>query len=266
MAAPTNANPTLNLILPGYDSSGHQVNVAIRILNAATDATTGVIYGDLSVGGTVTANNASVGTLESPIPGSATLIGVNDSAGNLDELMLESDANPNLRIAVFNGANELAVDSNGVTKAILQVVSGTNLTADQANTILRSSLYVKTTTAGDTVLTLGQATKANSVPVTLASDQSPFTTATGTITSVAGSVSSVTILNSNTSRKNAIFYNDSTAILYLNLAGSVASTSIYSVQIQANGYFELPPAPIYTGSITGIWSAANGNVRITEFS
>jgi hypothetical protein len=119
MAAPTNANPTLSLILPAYDATGHQVNVALRVLNAATDATTGAIYGDLSVGGTVTANNASVGATESPIPASATLIAANDNAGNLEELLLESNANPNLRVALFQGANQLVVDSSGRVTALV---------------------------------------------------------------------------------------------------------------------------------------------------
>lgn len=38
MVSATNANPDLFMaILPGYDSSGHQVNVAVQILNVQTD-------------------------------------------------------------------------------------------------------------------------------------------------------------------------------------------------------------------------------------
>jgi hypothetical protein len=165
---PTNANPTMTLNIPCYDPSGHQINVALRVTNISTDATTGTVWGDLSVSA---GSNASVGATESPVPTSATLIGANDNAGNLEELLLESNANPNLRVAIYNAGNELSIDSNGVLKALLQVVSGTALVADQSNTELRVSAYVKTTTAGDTALTLGQATKANSVPFTLASDQ-----------------------------------------------------------------------------------------------
>lgn len=90
--------------------------------------------------------------------------------------------------------------------------------------------------------------------------------ATGTKANVASSGSSVTILASNTARKGAVIYNDSTQILYLDLSGGTASNSSYSVQVPSQGYFEVPGPNIYTGLITGIWAAANGNARVTEFS
>lgn len=90
--------------------------------------------------------------------------------------------------------------------------------------------------------------------------------ATGTKSNVAGSASSVTILASNTSRKGAVIYNDSTALLYLDLSGGTASSSSYSVQMPANSYFELPGPTIYNGAITGIWTSAAGNARVTEWS
>ncbi len=90
--------------------------------------------------------------------------------------------------------------------------------------------------------------------------------ATGTKSSVASSASSVTILASNTSRKGAMIYNDSTQILYLDLSGGTASSSSYSVQIPPSGFFELPGPTVYNGAITGIWASANGSARVTEFS
>lgn len=89
---------------------------------------------------------------------------------------------------------------------------------------------------------------------------------TGAKSNVGSSASSVTILASNASRKGAIIYNDSTQILYLDLSGGTASNSSYSVQVPSQGYFEVPGPSIYTGLITGIWAAANGNARVTEFS
>ena len=95
---------------------------------------------------------------------------------------------------------------------------------------------------------------------------SQATSATGTKSNVVSSASSVTILASNVSRKGAMVYNDSTAILYLDLSGGTASNSSYSVQVPANGFFELPGPVLYTGAITGIWASAVGNARVTEFS
>jgi hypothetical protein len=91
---------------------------------------------------------------------------------------------------------------------------------------------------------------------------------TGSIASVAGSASDVTVLASNSSRKGATFYNDSTAILYLALANVTSSTTVYTVQIPANGYYELPmnQGGAYTGIVKGIWASATGNVRVTELT
>lgn len=92
------------------------------------------------------------------------------------------------------------------------------------------------------------------------------TASTGTITSPALAVTSFTALASNTSRKGAAFFNDSTNIVYLALA-STASVTSYTVQIPAQGYYELPGENmIYTGIVTGISAVATGNLRVTELT
>jgi hypothetical protein len=117
---------------------------------------------------------------------------------------------------------------------------------------------------------LGQKAMTGSAPVVIASDQSTLPTneaaaATATCTNVNGNASSVSLLASNSSRKGAMFFNDSTAVLYLKF-GTTASTTSYTVQIPSNGYYEMPGPKIYSGAIDGIWSAANGAVRITELT
>lgn len=86
--------------------------------------------------------------------------------------------------------------------------------------------------------------------------------ATGTQTSVAGAAADTTILAANTNRQGATVYNDSTAILYLLLANAVSSTSVFTAQIAAGGYYEVPAK--YTGIIKGLWASATGNARVTE--
>jgi hypothetical protein len=81
---------------------------------------------------------------------------------------------------------------------------------------------------------------------------------------VASSASSGTILAANPNRIGAFITNDSTAILYLDLTGGTASITSYTVQLAANGGTHEVPFG-YTGLITGIWAAANGNARVTEF-
>ena len=58
-------------------------------------------------------------------------------------------------------------------------------------------------------------------------------------------------------------FNDSTQVLYL-LFGTTASSSSYTVQIAAGGYFEFPQ-PAYAGNVDGIWASANGNARLTSW-
>lgn len=109
------------------------------------------------VSGTVTANagtgnftNAAIGATESPIPTSAILLGASDGT-NLEELLIESNANPNLRVGLYNGANEAAVDASGRQLVNIGQINGQTPTLDNT-TVLAVSLRGQQTTAGDTAL------------------------------------------------------------------------------------------------------------------
>lgn len=86
---------------------------------------------------------------------------------------------------------------------------------------------------------------------------------TATLSNVASSASSVTLLALNAQRRGATIYNDSSAILYVKL-GATASATSYTVKMYQDDYFEVPAA--YTGVIDGIWAAATGSARITEIT
>lgn len=86
---------------------------------------------------------------------------------------------------------------------------------------------------------------------------------TAAVTSVAASASSVTLLAANANRRGVIIVNDSvSATLDLAYAGT-ASTSAYTQSVPPGATWEMP-LPAYTGAISGIWSAAVGNARVTE--
>jgi hypothetical protein len=95
----------------------------------------------------------------------------------------------------------------------------------------------------------------NSVAVSAAGN------ATATLSNVAASATSVTLLASNTARKGGTIWNDSTAILYVKLGSTAAATSC-TVKMAADSYYEVPFN--YNGIITGIWASATGNARVTE--
>lgn len=86
----------------------------------------------------------------------------------------------------------------------------------------------------------------------------------GTKANVSGSASSVTILAANVGRTGATIWNDSTAILYLDLTGGTATSTSCSVKLVADAYFEVPFH--HSGLITGIWASATGSARVTEYS
>jgi hypothetical protein len=135
-------------------------------------------------------------------------------------------------------------------------VSGTVTATPPANASTNITQF------GGNAVATGTGASGTGVPrVTVSSDSTPQSS-TATLTDVASSASSVQILASTAGRRMAIFFNDSTQILYLKF-GTTASTSSYTAQIGPKGYYELP-LPVYTGRIDGIWTSANGNLRVTE--
>ena len=84
---------------------------------------------------------------------------------------------------------------------------------------------------------------------------------TATLSNVAASLVSTTILAANTGRKGATVYNDTAGTLRLAFAATASATS-FTVAIAAAGYYELPVR--YTGVISGIFATATGAARVTE--
>jgi len=93
---------------------------------------------------------------------------------------------------------------------------------------------------------------------------SPASAATTVVSSVPSSGSAVTLISATASRSFFMIYNDSTESLYVKF-GTGASTADFTVKILAGGYFE-SASPIYTGLVSGIWSAENGNALVTELT
>jgi hypothetical protein len=86
---------------------------------------------------------------------------------------------------------------------------------------------------------------------------------TAAATAVPAATSTTTILAANEDRKGASICNASTATLYLELGSTVSATD-FAVALGAGDYFEVPYN--YTGAIAGLWTAANGNAMVREFT
>lgn len=89
----------------------------------------------------------------------------------------------------------------------------------------------------------------------------PSTSDTATPSTVPASATSTAILDSNSNRKGGTIWNKSTANLYIEF-GTTASVNAFVAILNPGGYYEIPFG--YTGTISGIWDAANGNALVRE--
>lgn len=173
----------------------------------------------IPISGTVTATNASIGTVGSAAPASATEIGfVDASSGELRAMTTENlDGDTGAGSAPTTGFATLLPASGG------PVWGGT-----ATNPIVTNAVAP-----------------------------------TATVTSVADTASSTTLLALNLLRRQATIFNNSTEILYVKL-GTTASLTDFTVRMIANAYYELPQ-PVYTGRIDGIWANnSSGAALVTE--
>ena len=117
--------------------------------------------------------------------------------------------------------------------------------------------------SGNLVGFTGTGTSLNVNLTNTAAVKTQLYSATPAVTQVSSSATNVTLIAANTSRLGLAIFNDSTQILYAKF-GATASTTSYTVQVAAGGYYEDPFG--YSGRIDGIWASANGNAYVTELT
>ncbi len=171
----------------------------------------------------------------------ATITGVATSANQSTEITHLSAIQTALQLIDNVGA--------GTTAGTLRV----NVATDNSVTVNNSTLSV-----------IGGGAQSSALRVTLANDStgviSFYGSSTGSTTSVSGSASSVQLTGADGTRLFCSIFNDSTALLYVQLENSVASTSDFTVRMAPFSYYEAPVQ--YRGVINGIWASATGNARI----
>lgn len=223
-----------------------------------------------SIDGKITAVNTGAVVVSSSALPSGAATAANQTTANTSLASLDTKT-PSLV------SGRQPVDGSGVTQPVSAASLPLPTGAATETTLAALNTKVTAVNTGAVVLTTGVATIGNvgqngtwtvqpgNTANTTAWLVTESTSATSTVTSVASSATTVSILASNTSRKGAMFFNESTAICYLKF-GATASTTSYTVQIAASGFFEMPGPKIYTGAIDAIWASANGSLRITELS
>ena len=170
-----------------------------------------------------------------------------------------------LRVTVANDSTGvLSVDDNGGSLT----VDGT-VTANQGTAAATVGAWpIKVTDGTNTAAVKAASTAAvaadPALVVALSPNDRSLVAAAATLTNVASSASSVSLLAANTARRGLIVYNDSTQTLYLKF-GVTASTTSFTYLMTPKSTLEMI-LPIYQGAIDGIWAAANGSARITELT
>lgn len=220
--------------------------------------------GSLTVDGSVSVSNFPAAQPITDNGGSLTVDG-SVSVSNFPATQPVSIA---AALPVTDNNGSLTVDGSvSITGTPSVSISGTPTVNTNTHAVTASGAFPVTDNAGS--LTVddggGSLTVDGSVSITGTSPVTLPTAGTGTLSNVAGAAASTQLLASNANRKGVVIWNESTALLYVAYAAAASATA-YTYQIVAGGYLEMAPPFIYTGIITGIWAAANGNARVTELS
>lgn len=88
--------------------------------------------------------------------------------------------------------------------------------------------------------------------------------ANAALTTVPASAVSVIILPANAARRRFIVHNSSSKTLFLAFAAT-ATTAAYTVAIAGQGTYQ-GVLNDYTGDVSGVWQAVNGNAFVTEIT
>lgn len=93
-----------------------------------------------------------------------------------------------------------------------------------------------------------------------------MTPATGTLSQVAVTTTSASLLASNASRKGWSCFNATNKLIYLAM-GATSSASAFSISLQPNSYYESLDNRVYTGEIAVIGATSvTGNAVVTEYT
>jgi hypothetical protein len=204
------------------------------IISGIVTANIGTTNG-LALDSSLTTINTSINTLLKP---SSTLNSVTTVGTIINPVAVTQSTSP----WVISGTITANAGTNLNTSAL--ALSATQTNGNQKTQIVDGS--------GNVI-----SSNANALNVAL-----PLTN-TSTITRIASSISDTTLLSSNSIRKAAIFFNESTAIAYLKL-GSASSLTSYTLQMDPRSTFIIEGNPIYYGQVNCTWSVANGFMEITE--
>jgi len=196
---------------------------------------------------------------------------------NKDDLSLTLDVSSEL-VAVTDGRASYSIDYNDVTipagltsaEDLRDYINSLNSgggggggdasAANQLTQIGLETTIAANTTALTSVDYSTEATQALNLSELTDINENTSLASSADVTSVASSVSVVTIKAANSNRKSLIVTNDGSDVLYLKY-GAGASLTSYTIQLFAE---DLAVIDDFSGEVTGIWDVATGSARVTE--
>lgn len=166
-----------------------------------------------------------------------------------------------------NGTTWYALPASAiVTPPTADVTSATGNGVWKANVAAFPQIRVRASawTSGSATVRLEASEAARgggSGVATVTSSVTPLTTET--VTRVANSLTNVTLVAANASRRSLKVFNDGTAGNLFLKHGATASLTSFTVKLAPGQWYEMPQ-PAYVGIIDGIWDAAGSAAQITE--
>lgn len=165
--------------------------------------------------------------------------------------------------------------TNFQNSSILAVPVGSVITVIQANSIAGTYAEDAGHTTGDRgLLHLGVRNDTGSVLTNADLDYTSFSTDSAgqvrvtngnswipSVYAVLSSLTSISIMNANQNRKGGTIYNNAGTPVFVKL-GTAATTSVYTLAMQSNDYYELPFG--YVGVVAGISASNAGIINVTE--
>ncbi|MBM5818126.1 MAG: hypothetical protein FJ083_16615 [Cyanobacteria bacterium K_Offshore_surface_m2_239] len=184
---------------------------------------------------------------------------------------------PSEKVPVWDGGGTLSIDDGGGSITVDGPVTNEQLRASPLE--VTGGLTVQQLRASPLEVTGGltvQQLRASPLEVTggITNEQlraSPLATSTvatprvPTTTSVAGTTSTVTILNANAGRKGLMINNQSTSKLLLSF-NTPATPANSFLQMDPGAFLLLDQALFFTSAVYGTWTNATGAAQVTEFA
>lgn len=258
---------SLNVNITGGSSSGAAADGDAFTYGSSTETPVGGVFND--TGATVTSGDTAAVRITAQRGFHVNLRNASGSeigAAGASGVFVKPHDGTNAQVFTAAGEAQVSVTqplpagTNLIGKATISQ-GGNDATVTASNALkVDGSAVTQPISAASLPLPTGASTEA-----TLAAISGKMSPANASLTQVARSATSVSVLAANSSRKGFMLQNDSNAKCYVAFAAT-ASTSAYSVVLHANSLYECP-AWVYTGQIAAIWASGGaGNLIVTELS